>query len=168
MAWPSSTRTDGEIIYSTDWNEVAAALSTWGGDSSAAGNDLSNVGDITGTGIFTSKNVKLTYTQLAGTATATPEITNGITEIDLDRATTVLAAPTYNGTATSIPSGVKFTLKFVHSFDGSDVSWASAYIGASQFALWGGTGKYDLFEFVSRPDGNMEICSLPLIGVSNS
>lgn len=168
MAWPSSTRTNGEVIYSTDWNAAMVALATWGGDSVAGGYNLTGLGSATGTGVFIAKNFRVTYAQVAGTATATPEITNGIIEIDLDRATTVIAAPTYNGTSTSLPSGVTFKIKFVHSLDGSDVTWNAAYIGASQFALWGGTGRYDLFEFTSRPDGNVELSALPIIGVSNS
>lgn len=168
MAWPSATRTDGEIIHATDWNEVAAALATWGGDSAAGGYNLTGLGAVTGTGVVTAKNLRVTYAQVSGTATATPEITNGVIEIDLDRLTTVIAAPVYNGTATGLPSGVQFKIKLVHSLDGSDVSWDSSYVGASQFALWGGTGRYDLFEFTSRPDGKVELSALPIIGVSNT
>lgn len=166
MPWPNSSRATGYVVTAANWNEVAAALSTWGGDVNGAGGTLSNVAAVSATGVITGKTVKRTYQQVIGAATITPEITNGIIEIDLDRATTTLAAPTYNGSGI-LPSGVKFVLKLKHSLASSDVSWNAVYKGVSGFALSGVNGQYNVFEFVSRPDGNVELVTPPLIGVTN-
>jgi hypothetical protein len=158
MPWPVSTRTSGEVITTTYWNEAMQAFSTWADAVNGGGNDALNIGAVQ------VKGIKTTYVQMTGSDTITPEISNGFIQVDLNRAVTTLAAPTYNGTAT-LPEGIHFKLKLVHSTNSSDVVWGTNYIGADGFELHGGTGYYNVFPFVSRPDGNVEIESAPLIGV---
>lgn len=161
MAWPNSSRVSGYIVQPADWNEIAAALATWGGDSNAGGYDLNNAAVVKGTAF------KSAYQQVAGAATVTPEISNGYIEIDLDRASTTIAAPVYKTSGTLL-TGVKFRLKLKHSLDGSDVVWNAAYKGVGSWTLPGVNGQYSVFEFMARPDGAVELCATPLIGMSNT
>lgn len=78
MAWPNSARATGYIVTAADWNEIAAALALWGGNSDADGNSLIDVGTIVcGNGDATATTTAGTIRGAArtGTNAAGPSVT---------------------------------------------------------------------------------------------
>lgn len=117
-------------------------------------------------GVATSSAYAVDYAVIAGDNTVTPDSSNGYTEIILDRASTTIAAPLYNGGAT-LKTGVIFSVKLRHTLAGSDVVWNTAYRGASSFPPSGVNGEYSVYTFICRSASVVELIGIPLIGVAN-
>lgn len=69
MAWPPSNRAVGYIVTNTDWNDVAGALSLWGGNVDAGAYNLTNVTQVSVNGATSGS------TAIAASATASGTLT---------------------------------------------------------------------------------------------
>lgn len=69
MAWPPSNRAVGYLVTNTDWNDVAAALSLWGGNVDAGAYNLTNVSQISVKGATSGSTAIAASAAASGTLT---------------------------------------------------------------------------------------------------
>jgi hypothetical protein len=141
MPWPASNRATGFLVTASAWNEIAAALALWGGNTDGGGYSLSNVASVSASGTiaagaFSGSGASLTGVPIAtgisgmgsGVATflATPSSANLRTAVTDETGTGALVFATSPSLVTPAIGSGGFTLAGSTSGSTSIVATAAA------------------------------------------